>query len=267
MHNWPCVYSYKEMENNNNHRYFIRLAYNGSNYHGWQVQDNALTVQAVVNDAVSKIFRHKMNVVGCGRTDTGVHAREFFIHFDLPYVIPDRDSYLNKLNGFLPNDISMYEIIPVIENAHTRFDATSRTYQYVISRKKDPFNQVFSWFVYGKIDIKKLNEAANTLFEYSDFTSFSKVNTDTKTNNCTIKFAEWEEKNNLLIFTITADRFLRNMVRAIVGTLMDIGRGKNSIEGFRKIIESKNRLNAGYSVPAKGLSLTKVEYPKSLFLK
>jgi tRNA pseudouridine38-40 synthase len=255
------------MENIKRHRYFIRLAYNGSQYHGWQVQDNALTVQAVVNDAVSKIFGQQINVTGCGRTDTGVHARDFHIHFDLPYLIQDKDTYLNKLNGLLPNDISMYEIIPVIENAHTRFDAISRTYQYVISRRKDPFNQDFSWFVYGDINLKKLNEAANTLFEYTDFTSFSKVNTDTKTNNCKIQFAHWEEKDNILVFTITADRFLRNMVRAIVGTLMDIGRGKTNIEGLRKIIESKNRSNAGYSVPAKGLFLTKVEYPNSLFQK
>jgi tRNA pseudouridine38-40 synthase len=255
------------LENKEFYRYFIRLAYNGSQYHGWQLQDNAITVQAVVNDAVSKIFGQQINVVGCGRTDTGVHAREYYVHFDLQFIIQDKDVYLRKLNGFLPNDISIFEIIPVIGDAHTRFDAISRTYQYVISRKKDPFNQDFSWFVYGDIDIKKLNEAASVLFDYTDFTSFSKVNTDTKTNNCKIKFAQWEEKNNLLIFTITADRFLRNMVRAIVGTLMDIGRGKNNIEGLRKIIESKNRSNAGYSVPAKGLFLTKVEYPKNLFSK
>ncbi|NOX46112.1 MAG: tRNA pseudouridine(38-40) synthase TruA [Chlorobi bacterium] len=257
------------METGTTYRYFIRLAYNGGRYHGWQMQDNALTVQAVVNDAVSKIFGQQINVTGCGRTDAGVHAREFFIHFDIAYIIQkqDKETYLKKLNGYLPKNISMSEIIPVTENAHARFDAASRTYQYFISRKKDPFNQDFSWFVYGDIDVDKLNEAANILFGYSDFTSFSKTNTDTITNNCKIKFAHWEEKDNMLVFTITADRFLRNMVRAIVGTLLDVGRGKNDLAGLRKIIESKNRSNAGYSVPAKGLFLTKVEYPKSLFLK
>ncbi len=255
------------MDQKNRYRYFIRLAYNGGRYHGWQIQDNALTVQAVVNDAVSKIFGQQINVTGCGRTDTGVHAREFYIHFDLPYVIQDKDMHLNKLNGFLPKNISMFQMIPVTENAHARFDATSRTYQYFISRKKDPFNQDFSWFVHGEIDVDKLNKAANILFGYSDFTSFLKTNTDTLTNNCKIKFARWEEKDNMLVFTITADRFLRNMVRAIVGTLLDVGRGKNDLAGLRKIIESKNRSNAGYSVPAKGLFLTKVEYPQNLFLK
>ncbi|RLD55585.1 MAG: tRNA pseudouridine(38-40) synthase TruA [Bacteroidetes bacterium] len=256
------------MENKKDHRYFIRLAYNGTRYNGWQIQKNAPSVQAVVNDAVSKIFQQEINVTGCGRTDTGVHARDFYIHFDLPYIIgkEENKTYLKKLNGFLPPDISMYEILPVKEDAHTRFDAIARTYQYFISREKDPFNQDFSWFVYGDIDIDRLNEAANILFGYSDFTSFSKVNTDTKTNNCKIKFARWEEKGNMLVFTITADRFLRNMVRAIVGTLLDIGRGKNDLAGLKKIIESKNRSNAGYSVPAKGLFLTKVKYPENLFL-
>ncbi len=257
------------MEKKNQYRYFIRLAYNGTRYNGWQIQDNATTVQALVNDALSKIFRHEINVVGCGRTDTGVHARDFYIHFDLPYIIgiEEGQAYLKKFNGFLPPDISMYEIILVKEDAHTRFDAIARTYQYFISREKDPFNQDFSWFVYGDIDIDKLNEAANILFDYTDFTSFSKVNTDTKTNNCKVQFAHWEEKDNMLIFTITADRFLRNMVRAIVGTLLDVGRGKNDIAGLKNIIESKNRSNAGYSVPAKGLFLTKVKYPESLFSK
>ena len=255
------------MEKENQYRYFIRLAYNGTHYNGWQVQDNAPTVQAVVNDAVSKIFRNEINVVGCGRTDTGVHARDFYIHFNLPYIIGEHENQtlLKKLNGILPPDISMHELFPVKKEAHTRFDATARTYQYFISRKKDPFDQGFSWFVYGDIDIDKLNEAANILFDYTDFTSFSKVNTDTKTNNCKIHFAHWEEKGNMLIFTITADRFLRNMVRAIVGTLLDVGRGKNDLVGLKKIIESKNRSNAGYSVPAKGLFLTKVEYPENLF--
>ena len=255
------------MNTENRYRYFIRLAYNGTNYHGWQIQKNAPSVQAVVNNALSKIFRYEINVVGCGRTDTGVHAHDFYIHFDIPYIIDKKDkkTYLRKLNGFLPTDISMYELFQVKKDAHTRFDATARTYQYFISREKDPFNQDFSWFVYGDIDVDKLNEAAKTLSDYTDFTSFSKVNTDTKTNNCKIQFAHWEEKDKMLIFTITADRFLRNMVRAIVGTLLDVGRGKNDLAGLKKIIESKNRSNAGYSVPAKGLFLTKVEYPEVLF--
>jgi len=251
----------------NRQRYFIHLAYNGKNYNGWQIQENAPSVQAVVNDACSAIFQTDINVVGCGRTDTGVHARSFYAHIDLTEKLDQQNKTdnLKKLNGFLPDDIRIIEFLPVQPDAHARFSATSRTYEYWISTEKDPFNNDYVYYLFGEPDIKKMNLGANILFDYRDFTSFSKLHTDTKTNNCIIKQARWKKEGNKLIFTIQSDRFLRNMVRAIVGTLLDIGKGKISIEDFKKIIESKNRSNAGYSVPAKALFLEDVQYPPSIF--
>ena len=248
-------------------RYFIKLAFNGKNYHGWQMQDNALTIQSVINNALSKLLGEEINITGCGRTDTGVHAKEFYAHFDTckNFTNDEKKRLIFKLNNFLPDDISIYEIINVKNNAHARFDAISRTYQYFISRQKDPFDNNFSYYVYGDINIDLMNEGAKILCEYEDFTSFSKLHSDVKTNNCKILNAKWVEREDKLIFTITADRFLRNMVRAIVGTLLDIGKKKISLKDFRKIIESKNRSDAGYSVPAKGLFLTKIEYPYDIF--
>jgi tRNA pseudouridine38-40 synthase len=248
-------------------RYFIKLAFNGKNYHGWQMQDNALTIQSVINDALSKLLSEEINLTGCGRTDTGVHAKEFYAHFDTckNFTNDEKKRLILKLNNFLPYDISIYEIINVKNNAHARFDAISRTYQYFITRQKDPFDNNFSYYVYGDINIDLMNEGAKILYEYEDFTSFSKLHSDVKTNNCKILNAKWVEKEDKLIFTITADRFLRNMVRAIVGTLLDVGKKKITLEEFRKIIESKNRSDAGYSVPAKGLFLTKIEYPYDIF--
>jgi len=249
------------------HRYFIQLSYNGKNYNGWQIQDNAPSVQALVNDACSAIFQNQINVMGCGRTDTGVHARNFYAHFDLTNELDmaSNSFYLNKLNGFLPADIKIEDLLLVQPDAHARFSTVSRTYEYWISQKKDPFNNDYAYFLYGDLDIAAMNAATKILFEFSDFTSFSKLHTDTKTNNCDIKQAEWRKDENKLIFTIEADRFLRNMVRAIVGTLLDIGKGKINETEFRKIIKSKDRSNAGYSVPAKGLFLTEVKYPKAIF--
>ena len=249
--------------NNLPNRYFIKLAYNGKNYHGWQMQDNAITIQSVINDALSKLLEEEINVTGCGRTDTGVHAKEFYAHFDIKEILNknDRDNIVFKLNNFLDDSIAIFDIFPVKPNAHARFDAISRTYQYFIIRQKDPFEYDFSYYVYGDINIDLMNKGAKILFEYEDFTSFSKLHSDVKTNNCKILDTKWIEKGDKLIFTITADRFLRNMVRAIVGTLLDIGKKKISLTDFRKIIESKNRCDAGYSVPAKGLFLTKIEYP------
>jgi tRNA pseudouridine38-40 synthase len=248
-------------------RYFIKLAFNGKNYHGWQMQDNALTIQSVINDALSKLLSEEINLTGCGRTDTGVHAKEFYAHFDTckNFTNDEKKRLILKLNNFLPYDISIYEIINVKNNAHARFDAISRTYQYFITRQKDPFDNNFSYYVYGDINIDLMNEGAKILYEYEDFTSFSKLHSDVKTNNCKILNAKWVEKEDKLIFTITADRFLRNMVRAIVRTLLDIGKKKISLKDFRKIIKSKNRSDAGYSVPAKGLFLTKIEYPDDIF--
>jgi tRNA pseudouridine38-40 synthase len=248
-------------------RYFIKLSFDGTRFHGWQHQANALTVQKVLEDAMGMILRGPLKLAGCGRTDAGVHAREFFAHFDLSMdmVRLERDQLVYRLNSFLSNDIAIQEIISVAPNAHARFSAISRTYQYVISTVKNPFQVGYSWYHYGSLDTGMMNKAAEILSEYSDFTSFSKVDTDTETNICRIHKAFWKESEDHLIFTITADRFLRNMVRAIVGTLIEIGTGKMNLEEFRNIIESKDRRLAGESAPACGLFLTGIEYPSEIF--
>ncbi len=244
-------------------RYFIELAYNGNNYNGWQIQDNAPSIQAAVNEAISVILQQNINVVGCGRTDTGVHARQFYAHFELENssLEIDYNSLKNKLNGILPWDISIYNIFQVKPDLHARFSATKRSYEYKISKCKDPFEHDFAYYFPHQLNIEKMNKAATLLLSYSDFTSFSKLHTQVKTNICKVESAQWFEEDYLLTFKISADRFLRNMVRAIVGTLIDVGREKISMQEFKDIIESKNRSNAGYSVPAKGLYLTEVIYP------
>jgi len=249
-------------------RYFLHLAYNGRNYYGWQIQKKENTVQAEVNKAVSAIFKEEINVVGCGRTDTGVHSRNFYAHFGLPYQIHkiEKDKSIKSLNGFLPNDIVIFDILQVSSDANARFDAISRTYKYYIINQKDPFNDQFAYVCFYNLDLDKMNNAAHILSEYNDFTSFSKVNTQVKTNICKINLAHWEQSGNMLTFTINADRFLRNMVRAIVGTLIDVGRNKLSSDDFRKIIEQKDRSAAGFSVPAHALFLHKVVYPKEIFI-
>lgn len=243
-------------------RYFIKLAYNGTHYHGWQIQDNAATIQAVFNQTLSHLLGEDVNVIGCGRTDTGVHASEFYAHFDLMGPIKTKPQELvRKLNAYLPSDIRIFNLFEVKSDMHSRFDALSRTYKYYISKAKDPFNQEFSWFLYGDLNVELMNQGAQVLMEYADFTSFSKTGTQVKTNLCKIKEAYWSVENEKLIFTITADRFLRNMVRAIVGTLIQLGKEKISLMDLRNIVESKNRSNAGVSVPAKGLFLYHVRYP------
>jgi len=241
-------------------RYFIKLAYNGANYHGWQIQDNAHTVQQELNEKLSLILKEEINLVGCGRTDTGVHAKEFYAHFDISHKLGDLKELTFRLNGFLPDDIVIFEIFEVPADFHARFDAKSRTYKYFISKQKDPFRVGLSFYYHTRLDVQKMNDACTFLFDYKDFTSFSKLHTQTKTNNCKILEAKWEEVNEQLIFTITADRFLRNMVRAIVGTLLEIGAGKLQVEDFKRIIEAKNRSEAGFSVPADGLFLEKLDY-------
>jgi tRNA pseudouridine38-40 synthase len=242
-------------------RYFIKLAYNGANYHGWQIQDNASTVQQELNDKISLMLNEKVNLVGCGRTDTGVHAREFYAHFDLPDTYGKVDEMLAfRLNAFLPEDIVIYEVFQVPSDFHARFDARSRTYKYYISREKDPFRSGLTYYYHAPLNIQKMNEAVSFLFQYEDFTSFSKLHTQTKTNNCRIMEAGWEEKDEMFVFTIKADRFLRNMVRAVVGTLLEIGKGKLEVGDMKRIIEAKDRSQAGFSVPAQGLFLEKIEY-------
>jgi tRNA pseudouridine38-40 synthase len=244
-------------------RYFIQLSYDGTAYHGWQIQENTVkTVQQVLNDMLSLLLNEKIVVTGCGRTDTGVHAKDFYGHFDSSVdLLENTDKWIYKFNNALPPDIAIKDIFPVKEDASSRFDAISRTYEYVITRKKDPFEINKAWFLFGSLDVEKMNAAALIMFDHTDFTSFSKVNTQNFTNNCKILKAEWKEENDLLIFTVSADRFLRNMVRAIVGTLIDVGKGKMDLAGFKKVIESKDRSNAGFSVPACGLYLVEIKYP------
>lgn len=243
-------------------RYFIEIAYNGTSYHGWQVQSNARSVQEVLNKALSTICREDLETVGCGRTDTGVHARQLFAHFDLYEKADLMDPrFLLSLNSLLPYDISAKRIIEVHPNAHARFDASQRSYEYHIHFKKDPFKHNLSWLLRDIPDIDMMNRAALILMEYTDFSCFSKSNTQTFTNNCIISRAEWVNTAQGIIFHISADRFLRNMVRAIVGTLMRVGKGEIVPEDLRHIIESRDRSNAGESVPACGLYLTEVLYP------
>ena len=241
-------------------RYFLKIGYDGTNYHGWQIQDNANTVQAEIQKGLSAFFGRDISVVGCGRTDTGVHAREFLLHFDIDKKVEDIDHAVYKLDRIMPNDIVIRELIQIHDEAHARFDATSRTYKYFISHQKDPFNDRFEAFFQKKPNVELMNKAAIELFLHKDFTSFSKLHSDTKTNDCLIKEAEWKELNGKLIFTIQADRFLRNMVRAIVGTLLEVGYEKMSTPEFREVILARDRSKAGHSVPANGLFLEGVEY-------
>jgi len=240
-------------------RYFIELSYKGTNYHGWQIQPDVNSVQEEITKAFETILQEKIQIVGAGRTDAGVHASQMFAHVDTTKELTDE--YIHKFNTILPNDIVITAINKVLDEKHARFDAISRSYEYRILIGRDPFLLETTWQIYkNKIQIDKMNKAAKILFQYEDFESFSKVKTDVKTFNCTIMRAEWRREGNQLIFYIKANRFLRNMVRAIVGTLLDVGLEKISIEDFRNIIESKKRSEAGLSVPAKGLFLTEVNY-------
>lgn len=240
-------------------RYFIELSYKGTNYHGWQIQPDAISVQEEINKAISTILQQEIKLVGAGRTDTGVHATQMIAHFDTSSILSDQ--YVYKFNSVLPNDIIINSIEKVSENVHARFDAISRSYEYRILLKKNAFLLETTWQLHQKkFDIDKMNTAAKLLYEYQDFESFSKVKTDVKSFNCKIMKAKWTLEDQHLTFHITANRFLRNMVRAIVGTLVEVGTGKKTVEDFKKIIESKKRSEAGASVPARGLFLTEVAY-------
>ena len=241
-------------------RYFIELAYKGTHYHGWQVQPGAISVQETLNKALSLLLKTDIAIVGAGRTDSGVHAKQMFAHFDFETEI-DASQLVHKLNSFLPKDIVVFNILKVVDEAHARFDATKRTYEYHIHTIKNVFENDGSYQFQLPLDVNKMNEACQILFNHSDFECFSKVNTDVRTFNCAIFEAHWKQDGNKLVFTIVADRFLRNMVRAIVGTMINIGTGKISLGDFEKIIDSRDRSQAGFSVPAEGLYLTKIEYP------
>jgi len=245
-------------------RYFIELSYNGKKYHGWQIQPNANSVQESVTKALSTILRNKVNIMGAGRTDAGVHALQLFAHFDIDFKLDERETK-QKLNAFLSDDILITHIFLVDDDAHARFDAISRSYEYRIYLGRNPFLLDTTWQIHQQeLDVKKMNEAAAVLLEYTNFKCFSKSKTDVKTYNCKITKANWILDNNVLTFYISADRFLRNMVRAIVGTLIDVGLGKKSKQDVIDIIKSENRSNAGVSVPPQGLFLTSVDYGDQL---
>ena len=247
-------------------RFFISFAYNGKNYVGWQIQPNGVSIQATLQQALSTILRAPINVVGAGRTDAGVHARKMIAHFDYPDPHLDTLHLVNKLNGFLPKDIAVDFIQAVKPDAHARFSAISRTYKYYMTTKKDPFLQDLTCRLFFEPDIAMMNRLCKILLEYHDFTSFSKLHTDVKTNNCHVTIAEWQQCDTEYIFTIQADRFLRNMVRAIVGTLLEGGRGRLDERGLRHIIEAKDRRVAGESAAAHALFLEEVEYPRDIWL-
>ena len=246
-------------------RYFLGFSYKGTSYHGWQIQPNAITIQEVLEDRMSKLLGNEIKLVGAGRTDAGVHAKFMIAHFDAE--ISDSEKFIYRLNSFLPQDIAVHSLYKMKPDAHARFDATERTYHYYINYNKNPFKTELSWlWNYEALDVVKMNEAAALLLKFDDFTSFARLHTDNKTNICNVRYAVWSEENGNLKFEITADRFLRNMVRSIVGTLVEMGKGKISLDEFIEIIEKKDRKFAAASAPAHGLFLTHVAYPKDLYL-
>jgi len=248
-----------------NKRYFLYFSYKGTAYHGWQYQPNGISVQEVLTKSLCTILRADIELTGAGRTDTGVHARLMVAHFDYEGTFPSEFDLVAKLNSFLPIDIAVLKIVEVQPDAHARFDAISRKYEYHVVLQKSVFKNELAARLRNNLNFEAMNAAANTLKDFHDFTSFSKVHTDVKTNNCRISIAEWNQMNDEWIFTIQADRFLRNMVRSIVGTLFEVGRGKMTIDEFEDVITAKDRCKAGVSVPAQGLYLVDIQYPDSIF--
>lgn len=251
-------------------RYFIMLSYDGTAYSGWQTQPDAPTVQETIEQALTLVARsaEPIAIMGAGRTDAGVHARGMVAHVDLPLTPAEAEELRYRTDRYLPKDIALHSIVPVVEEAHARFSATSRTYRYYVTLRKDPFLEAQMLRLYFPLDFEAMNEAAAHLMDYIDFTSFSKLHTDVKTNNCRVTEAYWQpgSAEGQWVFTITADRFLRNMVRAIVGTLFQVGRGKLSVADFCQVIEAKDRGRAGSSAPAHALYLEAVGYPEDLYL-
>lgn len=247
-------------------RYFIKLAYDGAGFHGWQSQPNACSVQQTIEEALSTVLRVETKITGAGRTDTGVNARCMYAHFDVEKPICDEKKFLVSLNRMVGHRIALQALIPVGTSAHARFDAVERTYRYFILFEKSPFLEASSWCSPTRLGIDKMNCAAELLLGRQDFTSFSKLHTDVKTNICDIRRAEWKTYDNIygvpgIYFEISADRFLRNMVRAIVGTLVDVGRGRITLEQFREIIGARDRCRAGTSMPPQALFLWNIKYP------
>ena len=249
-------------------RYFIELSYDGAAYCGWQRQPDAPTVQQALEKALSTLLRQDVEVVGAGRTDTGVNASYYVAHFDCESGVKDCAQLVYKLNLILPQDIAVKVVREVCEQAHARFDAVEREYTYYISQRKNPFRRFSAWRYYVQLDMERMNEAAATLLEYDDFTSFAKLNSNNKTNICRVVKAEWrraEWDEDLLIFTIRADRFLRNMIRAIVGTLVDVGRGRYTVEEFCDILHSRDLSRSSAGAPAQGLFLSDVKYSDEVY--
>ncbi|NVO19287.1 MAG: tRNA pseudouridine(38-40) synthase TruA [Bacteroidetes bacterium] len=249
------------------YRYFIKLSYNGRDFKGWQIQPNDVTVQSVMEKALFFTCGLKTGIIGCGRTDTGVHARVFYAHMDVEDAISKPADMVFKLNRFLPDSIAVKDIVPVKADAHARFSAISREYTYSIQTQKNPFRIQDSYYLHGNFNLDAMNTGARLLLNHSDFECFSKVKTQVANFNCKLEFAEWKQNGSELLFNIRADRFLRNMVRSIVGTLLDVGRGRIDLGELQNILLSHDRRRAGRSVPAKGLSLTDVNYPEYLFVK
>lgn len=251
-------------------RYFLKLSYDGSAYNGWQVQENSLnTIQQVLQDKMSMLLKEQIQLTGCGRTDTGVHAKNFIAHFDsgISELHSQKTHWIYKFNTVLPPDIAIHDLIPVIPNAHARFDATERQYQYFISRAKNPFRNGYTWNVQGELDFELMNKAATMLLDYKDFTSFSKLGTQNKNNLCQLNKALWQQcAEEEWRFTVRANRFLRGMVRALVGTLVLVGRNKISLQEFRNIVEARSRAHAGNNAPAQALFLNGIRYPVSIYL-
>jgi tRNA pseudouridine38-40 synthase len=247
-------------------RYFIYLSYNGTAYHGWQVQPNGISVQEVLAKALSIVLRSEIEVVGAGRTDAGVHAKLMVAHFDFENDLPADFDLASKLNSLLPKDIAIFKIVEVIPDAHARFDAVARRYEYHIITSKNVFKNLLATRLSENLDFEAMNKSALLLKDYSDFTSFSKLHTDAHTNYCSISHAEWSQSGDEWIFSIQADRFLRNMVRAIVGTLLEVGRNKMTLKEFEEVILAQNRCKAGTSVPAYGLYLVDIQYPENIFI-
>jgi len=246
-------------------RYFIELCYNGKNYKGWQVQPNGNSVQGTLEKALSLLLKEEVSVVGCGRTDAGVHAEQFYLHFDTQRTV-DKEKLKFRLNSFLPEDIAILDVLKVREDAHARFDAVSRTYQYRMHLGKDPFRtDVLYQIPEQDLDLETMNRAADLLRQHRDFKCFSRSRTDVKTYDCAVAEAGWIREGESWIFQIRANRFLRNMVRAVVGTLLEVGKGHMDLQGFQVVLDSRDRSRAGASVKAKGLFLTKVEYPEEIF--
>ncbi|AFL82902.1 pseudouridylate synthase I [Belliella baltica DSM 15883] len=246
-------------------RYFLEIAYKGTNYHGWQTQKNAVSVQGAIENALSILLKTPIIIMGSGRTDTGVHATQQFAHFDFEGEL-NQFGFLKKINSLLPKDIAVYSLREVKHEAHARFSATIRSYVYKITTRKTPFEEELSWHYFRELEIQKMNEAARLLLDHEDFQCFSRVKTDVNHFGCKIKEAYWEQIDHELLFHITSNRFLRGMVRAIVGTLTDVGEGKLSTAKFKSILESKNRDQASSSAPARGLFLCKVHYPQDIFI-